>query len=131
MATPAIPLKEFDVEMASTRKLLERVPGDKGAWKPHEKSFSLGHLAQLVVMDAGMDCDVAARAGRSISRRAPATASNPTDDAARRCSTRTCGDAREALESGDGRGAGRAMVAQARRDACCSRCRAEKWCGST
>jgi uncharacterized damage-inducible protein DinB len=48
MTTPAIPLKEFDVEMASTRKLLERVPGDKGAWKPHEKSFSLGHLAQLV-----------------------------------------------------------------------------------
>lgn len=48
MAAPAIPLKEFDLEMASTRKLLERVPGDKGAWKPHEKSFSLGHLAQLV-----------------------------------------------------------------------------------
>ena len=48
MTTPAIPLKEFDVEMASTRKLLERVPGDKAAWKPHDKSFSLGHLAQLV-----------------------------------------------------------------------------------
>ena len=48
MAEPAIPLKEFDVEMATTRKLLERVPGDKGAWKPHQKSFSLGHLAQLV-----------------------------------------------------------------------------------
>jgi len=48
MATPAIPLKEFDLEMATTRRLLERVPGDKGAWKPHEKSFSLGHLAQLV-----------------------------------------------------------------------------------
>jgi len=37
--------------MASTRKLLERVPADKGTWKPHEKSFALGHLAQLV---AGM-----------------------------------------------------------------------------
>ena len=44
----AIPLKEFDQEMASTRRLLERVPGDKGTWKPHEKSFALGHLAQLV-----------------------------------------------------------------------------------
>jgi uncharacterized damage-inducible protein DinB len=51
MSTPAIPLKEFDQEMASTRKLLERVPTDKGTWKPHEKSFALGHLAQLV---AGM-----------------------------------------------------------------------------
>src|SRR5262245_56403742 len=41
-------LPEFDQEMATTRRLLERVPGDKGTWKPHEKSFSLGHLAQLV-----------------------------------------------------------------------------------
>jgi uncharacterized damage-inducible protein DinB len=53
MTTPAIPLKEFDIEMASTRKLLERVPGDKGAWKPHQKSFSLGHLAQLVAWIPG------------------------------------------------------------------------------
>jgi uncharacterized damage-inducible protein DinB len=53
MATPAIPLKEFNLEMASTRKLLERVPGDKGAWKPHQKSFSLGHLAQLVAWIPG------------------------------------------------------------------------------
>lgn len=48
MSLPAIPLKEFDEEITSTRKLLERVPAVKGAWKPHEKSFSLGHLAQLV-----------------------------------------------------------------------------------
>ena len=41
-------LPEFDQEMATTRRLLERVPSDRGAWKPHEKSFSLGHLAQLV-----------------------------------------------------------------------------------
>ncbi len=44
----AIPLKEFDQEMASTRRLLERVPSEKAQWKPHEKSFALGHLAQLV-----------------------------------------------------------------------------------
>lgn len=41
-------LAEFDGEMPSTRKLLERVPSERGAWKPHEKSFPLGHLAQLV-----------------------------------------------------------------------------------
>ena len=46
--TPLIPLDEFDQEMASTRRLLERVPTDKGEWKPHPKSFALGHLAQLV-----------------------------------------------------------------------------------
>jgi uncharacterized damage-inducible protein DinB len=36
---------EFDHEMATTRKLLERLPEDKLAWKPHEKSMSLGGLA--------------------------------------------------------------------------------------
>ena len=39
--------------MATTRRLLERLPGDKGAWKPHEKSFPLGHLALLVAWIPG------------------------------------------------------------------------------
>ena len=39
---------EFEQEMKTTRRMLERVPTDKGQWKPHEKSFSMGHLAQLV-----------------------------------------------------------------------------------
>lgn len=41
-------LPEYDNEIATTRKVLERVPDDKGAWKPHEKSFPMAHLAQLV-----------------------------------------------------------------------------------
>jgi uncharacterized damage-inducible protein DinB len=41
-------LPEFEQEMATTRRLLERVPSDKAQWKPHPKSFALGHLAQLV-----------------------------------------------------------------------------------
>jgi uncharacterized damage-inducible protein DinB len=41
-------LPEFDHEMATTRKLLERVPEDRLSWKPHAKSFSLGQLAQHV-----------------------------------------------------------------------------------
>lgn len=41
-------LPEFEQEMATTRRVLERVPGDKGTWKPHPKSFALAHLAQLV-----------------------------------------------------------------------------------
>ncbi len=48
MDAHAIPLPEFDQEMTSTRRLLERVPSEKGTWKPHTKSFALGHLAQLV-----------------------------------------------------------------------------------
>src|SRR3954468_19858723 len=46
-------LPEFEQEMTTTRKLLERVPTDKGKWKPHPKSFSLGHLAQLVAWMPG------------------------------------------------------------------------------
>jgi uncharacterized damage-inducible protein DinB len=46
-------LPEFDREMTTTRKLLERLPDDKLAWKPHAKSFSLGelatHLAELAM----------------------------------------------------------------------------------
>ena len=41
-------LPEFDEEMKSTRRVLERVPSENGEWKPHPKSFSLAHLAQLV-----------------------------------------------------------------------------------
>ena len=46
-------LAEMDMEMPPTRRLLERVPGDKAAWKPHAKSFPLGHLAQLVARMPG------------------------------------------------------------------------------
>lgn len=44
-------LGEFDHEMASTRRSLERVPDGKFDWKPHTKSMSLGalaaHIAQI------------------------------------------------------------------------------------
>lgn len=46
-------LPEFDQEMATTRRVLERVPSDRGTWKPHEKSFPLAHLAQLVATMPG------------------------------------------------------------------------------
>jgi len=41
-------LPEFDREMTTTRKLLERVPEEKFAWKPHPKSMSLAELATHV-----------------------------------------------------------------------------------
>lgn len=41
-------LAEYDHEVATTRKLIERVPDDKLTWKPHEKSMSLGGLAQHI-----------------------------------------------------------------------------------
>ena len=51
MALADVLISEFDHEMATTRKLLELVPEDQAAWKPHPKSFTLGelslHLANL------------------------------------------------------------------------------------
>jgi len=41
-------LGEYDQEMASARKTLERVPEDKFAWKPHAKSWPMVSLAQHV-----------------------------------------------------------------------------------
>jgi uncharacterized damage-inducible protein DinB len=38
-------LPEYDHELATTRRLLERVPEAELAWKPHERSMSLGQLA--------------------------------------------------------------------------------------
>ena len=41
-------LAEFDHEMGTTRKLLERVPDDRLSWTPHAKSMSLAGLATHV-----------------------------------------------------------------------------------
>jgi len=43
-------LPEFDSEIQITRKVLERVPDDRGEWQPHPKAFKMAHLAQLVAM---------------------------------------------------------------------------------
>lgn len=58
-------LPEFDHEMRTTRRLLERVPEAELAWKPHQKSMSLGGLAthlaniptwgQAILRDPGFD----------------------------------------------------------------------------
>ena len=51
MINPASLLPEFDQEMKTTRRVIERVPSDKAEWRPHPKSFPIAHLAQLL---AGM-----------------------------------------------------------------------------
>jgi len=42
-------LPELEQEMATTRRVLERVPDDKLAWKPHDRSWSMGDLASHIV----------------------------------------------------------------------------------
>ena len=39
-------LPEFDREMGLTRRVLDRVPDGQFAWKPHDKSMTLGRLAE-------------------------------------------------------------------------------------
>src|SRR5688572_29840205 len=41
-------LAELEKEVKPTRKMLERVPMERGMWQPHEKSMALGGLATHV-----------------------------------------------------------------------------------
>ena len=116
-------LAEYDHEIATTRKLLERLPDDKLAWKPHEKSMSLGGLAthlgnipnwgDTILNDASFDL-------------ASAPPNLDAEDFARRhsraCSTSPRKRTRAAMDKTDPEylGRGRSSAADRR----CSRCRA-------
>ena len=40
---------DIEQELASTRRVLERLPDEKWTWRPHEKSMALGELATHIV----------------------------------------------------------------------------------
>lgn len=67
-------LPEFDLECATSRKVLERVPDDRIEWRPHEKSFPMGHLAQLVAMIPGWTTFVITRSEFDIAPKEGPTA---------------------------------------------------------
>jgi len=46
-------LAELEQEADTTRRLLERVPGDRLGWRPHPKSMTLGELALHVAQVPG------------------------------------------------------------------------------
>ena len=46
-------LNEFRQEVATTKRVLERVPEQKLSWKPHEKSMTLGQLASHIASVPG------------------------------------------------------------------------------
>ncbi|MEW6127353.1 MAG: DinB family protein [Acidobacteriota bacterium] len=48
MAISAALLTEFDTEMATMRKTLERVTDDKFGWKPHDRSMTMGDLSSHI-----------------------------------------------------------------------------------
>jgi uncharacterized damage-inducible protein DinB len=59
-------LQELEHEAKTTRRVLERVPGDKLAWKPHQKSMSLGELAMHVATVPGNVAEIASRKTFSV-----------------------------------------------------------------
>jgi len=63
-------LPEFDLEMATTRKTIARVPSEKGDWKPHPKSFSLAHLTQLIATMPGWIANMATTTELDLERSA-------------------------------------------------------------
>ena len=64
-------LPEFDREIATTRRLLDRLPDDRLGWQPHPKSMTLAALAehigqlgvwgQLTLNQAAVDLEAMAR----------------------------------------------------------------------
>lgn len=54
-------LQELEREAQTTRRVLERVPGDKLDWKPHAKSMSLGQLSLHVATLPGAIAQIASQ----------------------------------------------------------------------
>lgn len=70
---------ELDTEAATTRRVLERVPETHLAWKPHDKSSSLGQLALHVASLPEVATQFVAREGldfTTIDTRQPAAATH-------------------------------------------------------
>ena len=53
-------LPEFDQEIGKTRTTLERCPEAKFGWKPHDKSFNMGGLANHIADMIGWAADTIA-----------------------------------------------------------------------
>jgi len=67
-------LQELEQEARTTRRVLERVPGDQLGWKPHKRARTLGELAMHVAMVPG---SVAALASLPSPAQAPDFADPP------------------------------------------------------
>jgi uncharacterized damage-inducible protein DinB len=54
-------LEEFERELATTGKFLERLPADRLSWRPHEKSMTAGQLAFHIAETPGRAMEMAMR----------------------------------------------------------------------
>src|SRR3954470_16473106 len=58
MSTIEALLQELEQETQTTKRVLARVPNDHLAWKPHEKSMSMGQLALHVATVPGAIAEI-------------------------------------------------------------------------
>ena len=58
MSTVELLLQELEQEAQTTRRVLERVPDDRLAWKPHDKSMSLGQLSLHIASVPGAIAEI-------------------------------------------------------------------------
>ncbi len=59
---------EYREEVATTRRILERVPADKLTWKPHGKSMTLGQLAWHIATIPARTSALAASDGLDVTK---------------------------------------------------------------
>jgi uncharacterized damage-inducible protein DinB len=59
-------LQELEEEARTTRRVLERVPNDQLAWRPHEKARTLGELALHVAMVPGAVAELVSKSPAQV-----------------------------------------------------------------
>ena len=59
-------IRELEQEAQTTRRVLERVPGDQLGWKPHDKSMSLGQLALHIATVPGNVAELSEKSPHQI-----------------------------------------------------------------
>jgi uncharacterized damage-inducible protein DinB len=95
MTIAEVLLQDFDIEIANTRRTLERVPEGKNDWTPHPKSMPLGKLAMhcatiplfghYIIEDDGMDMAAPKRPHMALVFTTTEAAVAALDDAAAKC----------------------------------------------
>jgi len=66
MTTAELLLQDYDMEMAMTRRILERVPEDNPEYKCHDKSMALGKLAMHVATLPGFGTTILTTPGLDL-----------------------------------------------------------------
>lgn len=73
-------LGEMEQEAGATRRTLERVPGDKLDWRPHEKSMPLGRLACHVATIPGSWAEMLSRDSLDVDEIEPAQTAKSSEE---------------------------------------------------